>query len=194
MVSSADERFSPGDWVTGVTGIQEYALIDAGGLTAIDTSLAAPETYLGALGISGMTAYFGLLDVGRPEPGQTVAVSGAAGSVGSLVGQIARIRGCRAVGIAGGPGKCDWLTGELDFDAAVDYRAGELRAALKTAAPEGIDVFFDNVGGRDPRCRADATVAEARGSSSAERYRSTTPPTRWPARATTCPCSSSARQ
>lgn len=147
VVSSADERFSPGDWVTGVTGIQEYALIDAGGLTAIDTSLAAPETYLGALGISGMTAYFGLLDVGRPEPGQTVAVSGAAGSVGSLVGQIARIRGCRAVGIAGGPGKCDWLTGELDFDAAVDYRAGELRAALKTAAPAGIDVFFDNVGG-----------------------------------------------
>ena len=145
--SSADERFAEGDWVTGVTGVQEYALMDAGALTPIDTSLAAPETYLGALGISGMTAYFGLLDVGRPEPGQTVVVSGAAGSVGSLVGQIARIRGCRAVGIAGGPEKCGWLTEELGFDAAVDYRAGGLRKALKDAAPEGIDVFFDNVGG-----------------------------------------------
>jgi NADPH-dependent curcumin reductase len=147
VVSSADERFSEGDWVSGVTGIQEYALLDAAGLTPIDTSLAAPETYLGALGISGMTAYFGLLDVGHPEPGQTVVVSGGAGSVGSLVGQIARIRGCRAVGITGGPEKCDWLTSELGFDAAVDYRAGDLRAALKTAAPAGIDVFFDNVGG-----------------------------------------------
>jgi NADPH-dependent curcumin reductase CurA len=147
VLSSADERFSEGDWVTGTTGAQEYALIDAAALTPIDTSLAAPETYLGALGISGLTAYFGLLDVGHPEPGETVVVSGAAGSVGSLVGQIARIRGCRAVGIAGGPEKCDWLTGQLGFDAALDYRAGDLRAALKVAAPEGIDVFFDNVGG-----------------------------------------------
>ncbi len=147
VVSSAHERFSVGDWVTGVTGVQEYVLLDGGALTPIDTSLAAPETYLGALGISGMTAYFGLLDVGRPEPGQTVVVSGAAGSVGSLVGQVARIRGCRSVGIAGGPEKCEWLTDALGFDAAVDYRAGDLRTSLKGAAPEGIDVFFDNVGG-----------------------------------------------
>jgi NADPH-dependent curcumin reductase CurA len=147
VLSSADGRFAEGDWVTGTTGVQEYALLDADALTPIDTTLAAPETYLGALGISGMTAYFGLLDVGRPEAGQTVAVSGAAGSVGSIVGQIARIRGCRAVGIAGGPEKCDWLTGELGFDAAIDYRAGDLRDALRQAAPEGIDVFFDNVGG-----------------------------------------------
>ena len=147
VLSSADERFAEGDWVTATTGVQEYALLDADALTPIDTALAAPETYLGALGISGMTAYFGLLDVGRPEVGETVAVSGAAGSVGSIVGQIARIRGCRTVGIAGGPEKCAWLTGELGFDAAVDYRAGDLRAGLKKAAPEGIDVFFDNVGG-----------------------------------------------
>ncbi len=147
VISSSDERFGEGDWVSAVTGVQEYALLDGDALTPIDTALAAPETYLGALGISGMTAYFGLLDVGHPEPGQTVAVSGAAGSVGSLVGQIARIRGCRAVGIAGGPEKCAWLTGELGFDVAVDYRAEDVRRALRAAAPEGIDVFFDNVGG-----------------------------------------------
>ncbi len=147
VLASADGRFAVGDWVTGTTGVQEYALLDGDVLTPIDTTLAAPETYLGALGISGMTAYFGLLDVGRPEAGETIVVSGAAGSVGSLVGQIARIRGCRAVGIAGGREKCDWLTGELGFDAAIDYRAEDVRGALRKAAPEGIDVFFDNVGG-----------------------------------------------
>jgi NADPH-dependent curcumin reductase CurA len=147
VLSSADERFAEGDWVTGTTGVQEYALLDAGAVTPIDTSLAAPETYLGALGISGLTAYFGLLDVGHAEAGETVAVSGAAGSVGSLVGQIARIRGCRSVGIAGSPEKCSWLTGELGFDAAVDYRSEEVAGALRKAAPDGIDVFFDNVGG-----------------------------------------------
>jgi NADPH-dependent curcumin reductase CurA len=147
VVSSADGRFGEGDWVSAVTGVQEYALLDGDALTPIDTALAAPETYLGALGISGMTAYFGLLDVGRPQAGETVVVSGAAGSVGSLVGQIARIHGCRSVGIAGGPEKCAWLTGELGFDAAIDYRAEEVRGALRPAAPEGIDVFFDNVGG-----------------------------------------------
>jgi NADPH-dependent curcumin reductase CurA len=105
------------------------------------------EVHLGVLGISGLTAYFGLLDVGRPEPGQTVVISGAAGSVGSIAGQIARIKGCRAVGIAGGPEKCRWLVEELGFDAAIDYKAGDLRAQLKTHAPNGVDVFFDNVGG-----------------------------------------------
>jgi NADPH-dependent curcumin reductase CurA len=147
VASSADERFQVGEWVSAVSGVQQYALLDAAALTPIDTELAAPATYLGALGISGMTAYFGLLDVGRPEPGETVVVSGAAGSVGSLVGQIARLRGARAVGIAGGQQKCAWLTGELGFDAAIDYRSEDLRAGLKAAAPRGIDVFFDNVGG-----------------------------------------------
>ena len=99
------------------------------------------------LGMSGLTAYFGLLDVGRPEPGQTVVVSGAAGSVGSVVGQIAKIKGCRAVGIAGGPEKCRWLVEELGFDAAIDYKAGDVRSQLREHAPDGVDVFFDNVGG-----------------------------------------------
>ena len=103
--------------------------------------------YLGVLGGSGLTAYFGLLDVGRPRPGQTVVVSGAAGSVGNVAGQIARIKGCRAIGIAGGEDKCRWLVDELGFDAAIDYKAGDLRTQLKTHAPNGIDVFFDNVGG-----------------------------------------------
>jgi NADPH-dependent curcumin reductase CurA len=147
VAASADPRFAEGDWVSAITGVQEHALLDADGVTPIDVSLAPPETYLGALGISGMTAYFGLLDVGKPQAGQTVVVSGAAGSVGSLVGQIARIHGARAVGIAGGAQKCAWLTGELGFDAAIDYRAEDVRKALRGAAPDGVDVFFDNVGG-----------------------------------------------
>jgi len=147
VAASEDERFSAGDWVTGVTGVQEYAVVDGAALTPIDVSLAPAETYLSALGISGMTAYFGLLDVGKPETGQTVAVSGAAGSVGSLVGQMAKQRGCRAVGIAGGAEKCAWLVDELGFDAAIDYHGEDVAKALRAAAPDGIDVFFDNVGG-----------------------------------------------
>jgi NADPH-dependent curcumin reductase CurA len=103
--------------------------------------------HLGVLGVGGLTAYFGLIDVGRPEPGQTVVVSGAAGSVGSIAGQIARIEGCRVVGIAGGSDKCRWLVDELGFDAAIDYKVGNLRAQLRQHAPDGVDVFFDNVGG-----------------------------------------------
>jgi NADPH-dependent curcumin reductase CurA len=136
-----------GDHVYGVFGVQRYAVSDGSALTRVDTSLAPAPVHLGALGISGLTAYFGLLDVGRPEPGQTVVVSGAAGSVGSIAGQIARIKGCRAVGIAGGPDKCSWLVDELGFDAAVDYKAGDLRAQLREHTPDRIDVFFDNVGG-----------------------------------------------
>jgi NADPH-dependent curcumin reductase CurA len=113
----------------------------------VDTTLAPAPIYLGILGVSGLTAYFGLLDVGRPEPGQTVVVSGAAGSVGSVVGQIARIKGCRTIGIAGGPEKCRWLVDEVGYDAAIDYKAGELRSQLREQAPDGVDVFFDNVGG-----------------------------------------------
>jgi NADPH-dependent curcumin reductase CurA len=147
VATSADERFAEGDWVTGVTGVQEHAVLDSSQLTPIDVTLAAPETYLGALGISGMTAYFGLLEVGQPQQGETVVVSGAAGSVGNLVGQIAKLRGARAIGIAGGAEKCAWLTAELGFDAAIDYRDADLASALREAAPDGIDVFFDNVGG-----------------------------------------------
>ncbi|MGO9383035.1 MAG: NADP-dependent oxidoreductase [Mycobacterium sp.] len=147
VINSRHADFAVGDEVYGVFGVQRYALSDGGGATRVDTTLAPAPVHLGALGISGLTAYFGLLDVGRPQPGQTVVVSGAAGSVGSIAGQIARINGCRAIGIAGGADKCRWLVEELGFDAAIDYKADDLRAQLKTHAPNGIDVFFDNVGG-----------------------------------------------
>ena len=147
VVESRHPGFSVGDDVSGIFGVQRYALTDGAEVNKLDTTLAPATTYLGALGISGLTAYFGLLDVGRPEPGQTVLVSGAAGSVGSIVGQIARIMGCRAVGIAGGEDKCRWLVDEVGFDAAIDYKAADLRKELKTHAPDGVDVYFDNVGG-----------------------------------------------
>ncbi|OSC43240.1 NADP-dependent oxidoreductase [Mycobacterium decipiens] len=147
VIDSRHPDFVAGDQVHGLFGVQRYALSDGGGVTPVDTTLAPAPVHLGALGISGLTAYFGLLDVGRPRPGQTVVVSGAAGSVGSIAGQIARINGCRAIGIAGGEDKCRWLVEELGFDAAIDYKVGDLRKRLKAHAPNGIDVFFDNVGG-----------------------------------------------
>ena len=148
VVESRHRGFGTGDQVSGLFGVQRYAVSNGAGVNKVDTTLAPATVHLGALGISGLTAYFGLLDVGRPEPGQTVLVSAAAGSVGSIVGQIARIKGCRAVGIAGGEQKCRWLVEEAGFDAAIDYTAADLRAELKTQAPSGIDVFFDNVGGQ----------------------------------------------
>jgi NADPH-dependent curcumin reductase CurA len=147
VIDSRHPRYAVGDEVYGVFGVQRYAVSDGRGVTPVDTSVAPAPVHLGVLGIGGLTAYFGLLDVGRPEPGQTVVVSGAAGSVGSITGQIARIKGCRVIGIAGGPEKCRWLTEKLGFDAALDYKAGDLRSGLKRSAPDGIDVFFDNVGG-----------------------------------------------
>jgi NADPH-dependent curcumin reductase CurA len=147
VVESRHADFAVGDEVYGVFGVQRYALADGRGVTRVDTTLAPAPVHLGVLGISGLTAYFGLLDIGRPEPSQTVVISGAAGSVGSVVGQIARIKGCRAIGIAGGEEKCRWLVDELGFDAAIDYKAGDLHAQLKAHAPNGVDVFFDNVGG-----------------------------------------------
>jgi NADPH-dependent curcumin reductase CurA len=147
VIDSNHPDYAVGEHVYGVFGVQRYAVSDGRGVTRVDTQLAPAPVHLGVLGLSGLTAYFGLLDIGRPEPGQTVVVSGAAGSVGSIAGQIARIRGCRAVGIAGGPDKCRWLVDELGFDAAVDYKAGDLRSQLKEAAPDRVDVFFDNVGG-----------------------------------------------
>jgi NADPH-dependent curcumin reductase len=147
VVESGQDGFAVGDHVSGLFGVQRYALSDGTGVEHVDLTLAPAPVHLGALGISGLTAYFGLLDVGRPEPGQTVLVSGAAGSVGSIVGQIARNVGCRTVGIAGGEQKCRWLVEEVGFDAAIDYRTADLRAELKAHAPNGVDVFFDNVGG-----------------------------------------------
>jgi NADPH-dependent curcumin reductase len=147
VVESRNANFAVGDEVYGVFGVQRYAVSDGRGVTRVDTAIAPAPVHLGALGVSGLTAYFGLLDVGRPESGQTVVVSGAAGSVGSIAGQIARIKGCRAIGIAGGEEKCRWLVEDLGFDAAIDYKAANLREQLKAQAPNGIDVFFDNVGG-----------------------------------------------
>ncbi|MBV9205918.1 MAG: NADP-dependent oxidoreductase [Actinobacteria bacterium] len=147
VTASAHPGFAAGDEVTGIFGVQEYAVSDGRGVMKIDTSLAPPPTYLGALGTTGFTAYFGLLDTGRLQDGETVVVSGAAGAVGSVAGQIAKIKGCRVIGIAGGPEKCRWLTRDLGFDAAIDYRAGNVRKALHENAPGGIDVYFDNVGG-----------------------------------------------
>ena len=147
VVESRHPGFAVGDDVSGIFGVQSYAVSDGTEVNKIDTALAPAPVHLSALGISGLTAYFGLLDVGRPEPGQTVLVSGAAGSVGSIVGQIARIKGCRAVGVAGGEDKCRWLVEEVGFDAAIDYKSADLRKELKTHAPDGVDVYFDNVGG-----------------------------------------------
>jgi NADPH-dependent curcumin reductase CurA len=147
VIDSRHPDYAVGEHVYGVFGVQRYAISDGSGVTRIDTDLAPPAVQLGALGVGGLTAYFGLLDIGRPAPGQTVVISGAAGSVGSIAGQIARIKGARAVGIAGGPEKCRWLVDELGFDAAIDYKAGDLHRELKQHAPGGIDVFFDNVGG-----------------------------------------------
>ncbi|MFJ9721873.1 NADP-dependent oxidoreductase [Streptomyces sp. NPDC101209] len=147
VTASDHPDFRPGDHVVGTFGVQEYVVSDGKGALRIDTSLAPPSTYLGALGMPGMTAYFGLLDVGALKDGETVVVSGAAGAVGTMAGQIAKARGCRVVGIAGGPQKCALLVDELGFDAAIDYRAEDVRKALRQHAPDGIDVYFDNVGG-----------------------------------------------
>jgi NADPH-dependent curcumin reductase CurA len=147
VVESRHPDYGVGERVSGVFGVQRYALSDGNGLNRVDTTLAPAPVWLGTLGMTGLTAYFGLLDIGRPEPGQTVVVSGAAGAVGSVAGQIARIKGCRVVGIAGGPAKCEWLTEELGFEAAIDYKRGDLHAQLREQAPDGVDVYFDNVGG-----------------------------------------------
>ncbi|GCD94543.1 NADP-dependent oxidoreductase [Embleya hyalina] len=147
VLASRHPDFAVGDHVFGPFGVQEYAESDGAGVRRVDLGIAPPETHLGVLGATGLTAYFGLFDIGRPQPGQTVLVSGAAGAVGSVVGQLARLTGCRAVGIAGGPDKCRTLTEEFGFDAAVDYKNDDVPAALRKHCPDGVDVFFDNVGG-----------------------------------------------
>ncbi|HEV1997635.1 MAG TPA: NADP-dependent oxidoreductase [Candidatus Dormibacteraeota bacterium] len=147
VVESKAPGLAEGDYVTGTLGVQEYATAQGRHVVKIDKSLAPLPTYLGTLGMPGITAYFGLLDVGQMKEGQTVVVSGAAGAVGSVVGQVARIKGGRAVGLAGGPEKCAYLVDELGFDAAIDYKAGELSKRLREACPDRINIYFDNVGG-----------------------------------------------
>jgi NADPH-dependent curcumin reductase CurA len=146
VLRSDDSRFKPGDLVEGMMGWQEYAALPAGELTLRNPAYPH-ELLFSLLGITGLTAYYGLLEVGSLKAGETVVVSAAAGAVGNIVGQIARLKGCRVVGTAGGEEKCQWLKRELGFDEAIDYRAGEVRRALAQACPDGIDVYFDNTGG-----------------------------------------------
>jgi len=147
VVASEDRRFAPGDEVVGQLGWQEYAAVRAGALRKIDTAVAPPQTYLHVLGTTGLTAYFGLFDVAQPKPGDTVVVSGAAGAVGQVVGQLAKIAGCHAVGIAGGPEKAAELTELYGFDSGIDYKSDDVNARLKETCPQGVNVYFDNVGG-----------------------------------------------
>lgn len=147
VLESRDPAFAPGQAVRGSLGVQTHAIVPAKALIAVDDSIAPLPRYLGTLGMPGMTAYFGMLDIGRPVEGDTVVVSAAAGAVGSVVGQIARIKGCRTVGIAGGPEKCRYVVDELGFDAAIDYKQGDVARELRRHCPDGIDVYFDNVGG-----------------------------------------------
>ncbi|MFF0709065.1 MULTISPECIES: NADP-dependent oxidoreductase [Gordonia] len=147
VVVSENDRYPVDTVVSGPFGAQEYAVSDGHDIMVVDTDLAPAPTWLGALGFPGMTAYFGLLDVAQTKPGDTVLISGAAGAVGSIAGQIAKLMGCRVIGVAGGERKCSWLTDELGFDAAIDYKQGSIGRPLRAAAPTGIDVYFDNVGG-----------------------------------------------
>jgi NADPH-dependent curcumin reductase CurA len=152
VVASSAPGYAVGDHVNGMLGVQQYCVLDPAGiqragLAKIDPRIAPPVKWLNALGMPGMTAYFGLLDVGQPRPGDTVVVSGAAGAVGQTVGQVAKIKGCRVVGIAGGAAKCDFVVRELGFDACIDYKSGSVREGLKQHCPKGVDVYFDNVGG-----------------------------------------------
>ncbi len=152
VVASRNAAFAVGDPVTGSPGVQEYCLIPAdqikrSGLAKIDLALGGVTQWLNVLGMPGMTGYFGLMDVGQPQPGETLVVSGAAGAVGQTVGQMAKIKGCRVVGIAGGPAKCDWVVKELGFDACIDYKSGSVKEGLKQHCPAGVDIYFDNVGG-----------------------------------------------
>lgn len=145
VIESNDDDLPVGATLFGMTGWQQYAIMDASNQIVPDG--IDPTAALSVFGVTGMTAYFGLLEVGRPVEGETVLVSGAAGATGSVVGQIAKIKGCRVVGVAGSDEKCAWLTDELGFDAAINYKTENVAAAIRTACPGGVDVFFDNVGG-----------------------------------------------
>jgi NADPH-dependent curcumin reductase CurA len=140
-------NFEVGDCVSGWGGVQQYMASDGTGCFKVNEKIAAMPTFLGALGMPGMTAYFGILEVANIKEGDIVLVSGAAGAVGSIVGQIAKIKGCRVIGIAGGKEKCDYIINELGFDEAIDYKSENIYTALKRKCPKGIDVYFDNVGG-----------------------------------------------
>jgi len=165
VVESNSEQYSEGDLVTGEGNWADYSVLDADEVAPVDPSVADPPAYLGTLGMPGRTAYFGLLEVGEPKPGETVVVSGAAGAVGSVVGQIAKLNGCHVVGFAGSDEKTAWLTEDLGYDASINYKTtDDYSEALAEAAPDGVDVYFDNVGGPItdavfPQLNIDARVA-----------------------------------
>jgi NADPH-dependent curcumin reductase CurA len=146
VLASKHGQFAEGDYVCGPLGVQEFAITGGRGLSRVDPKTAPLPVYLAVLGMPGLTAYFGLLDIGRPQPGETVVVSGAAGAVGAVVGQISKINGCLVVGIAGGPEKCRYIR-ELGFDAAIDYKSENVAKGLSQHCPKGVDIYFDNVGG-----------------------------------------------
>jgi NADPH-dependent curcumin reductase CurA len=147
IIASRNSKFAVGDHVYGGFGVQEFAISNGSGITKVDPGAFPLPVYLATLGMPGMTAYFGLLEIGQPKPGNTVVVSGAAGAVGTVVGQIAKIKGCSVVGIAGGAEKCDYLVKDLGFDAAINYKSEDVRKSLQKHCSKGIDVYFDNVGG-----------------------------------------------
>jgi NADPH-dependent curcumin reductase CurA len=147
VLASESDQFAVGDFVQGALGVQDYFLGEPKGFYKVDPKLAPLPRYLSALGMTGMTAYFALLDVGAPKSGDTVVISGAAGAVGSVAGQIAKIKGCRVIGIAGGKEKCQSLIDELGFDGVIDYKNEDVVAGLKRECPNGVNVYFDNVGG-----------------------------------------------
>jgi NADPH-dependent curcumin reductase CurA len=147
VVASKHSGFAVGEFVSGTQGVQSFAISDGRGLIKVDPKLAPLPKYLNTLGMPGMTGYFGLLDVGQPKAGETVVVSAATGAVGQVVGQIAKIKGCKVVGIAGGKEKCDYAVQELGYDACIDYKRGPIFPGLAQHCAEGIDVYFDNVGG-----------------------------------------------
>ncbi|WP_273446993.1 NADP-dependent oxidoreductase [Neolewinella agarilytica] len=145
--ASNHPKYKVGDVLTGWGGVQQYTITNGEGYYPVDTNLAPMPMYIGTLGMPGMTAYFGILEVGKIKEGDVVLVSGAAGAVGSVVGQIAKIKGCKVVGIAGGADKCKYVTEELGFDACIDYKNGDVADGIKEHCPKGLDVYFDNVGG-----------------------------------------------
>jgi NADPH-dependent curcumin reductase len=152
VIASSSPRFAVGDTVIGGLNVQEYSTFDEmsikrAGITKVDLRIGSLTQWLNVLGMPGMTGYFGLMDVGQPKAGETLVVSGAAGAVGQTVGQLAKIHGCRVVGIAGGKAKCDWVVNELGFDACIDYKGGSVKDGLKEHCPNGVDIYFDNVGG-----------------------------------------------
>jgi len=148
IVESNNPKFKAGESVVGYFGWQQYGVSDGAGLNKVDPKLVPLSAYLGAVGMPGLTAWLGMIDIGVPQQGETVVVSAAAGAVGSIAGQIAKIKGCRAVGIAGGKAKCDLVVKEFGFDACVDYKGDNLAKDLRAAAPKGIDIYFENVGGQ----------------------------------------------